>query len=200
MTRRWKGLLLLLFVVIAAACGESRQVEVSLDQPFAGSPDIAELRNKHIPNPELDETPTRCFSCDDHLDNVSLTSGNKTVVRYPLITLTFDEWAPESESGIAMMFDYLNIKSLGPLVDWFSKQPGASIYSDARDLTNPCDANCNEPLLNAHNCSSSKLAVCRWSILANGLRDGNRPYYAILSGAGPGKTNARLTLTYGTLP
>lgn len=200
MTRRWNLLFGMLVVVIAAGCGKGGQVEVSLDRPFAGSPDIAALLKQHTPNPELAETSIRCVSCDDEIDTVSLRSGNNTVARYPLVTLSIYEWGSNSEAGIDVILDSLDIKSLMPLVDWFAKQPGAYIQSEARDLTNPCDANCHEPLLNAHNCGSSRLAVCRWNIVAEGLVDGDRPYYAILSGVGPGKTNAHLSLGYGTLP
>ncbi len=200
MTRRRIPVLGLLFLVVVAGCGTDRPVEVSLDRPFAGSPDIVALLTKHTPNPELAETPTRCVSCDDRIDTVILTSGKKTVARYPLLTLTFSEWAPDSEARVAMAFGNLDIKSLEPLVDWFSKQPGAYVYSAAMGDTSPCDANCTEPLLNAHNCSSSKLAICVWSIAATGLLDGNLPYYAILSGTGPGKTYPDLVLGYGTLP
>lgn len=200
MTRQRRPLLGIFFLLIAAGCGQGGHVEVSLDRPFAGSPDIGTLLTNHTPNAELRESPTRCVSCDDHIGTVILTSGTDTVAKYPLRTLTISEWAPDSEAHIAMIFGKLDLKSLGPLVDWFSKQPGAYVYSAARGDTKPCDANCNEPLLNAHNCSSSRLAVCVWSIAATGLLDGKRPYYAILSGTGPGKTYADLSLDYGTLP
>ena len=179
-----------------SGCAERISFTVDLDEPYAGSPDIAKVLASRPPNSELERTATQCLSCADVLDDVRLKAGGTGLRTYDVVSVSFSGWSDSDQPRVEIMFDRTDLADLKPIVNWFATKPGAIVRSDARGVSNPCDQDCWKYVTWAHECSSSPFDVCGWTIAVDGLTDSTGTYTAILSAFGPQRTAATLTLTY----
>lgn len=122
-----------------SGCAERKSFTVDLDQPYAGSPDIAKVLASRPPNSELERTATQCMTCADVLDDVRLKAGGTGLRTYDVVDVLISGWSDSDQPRVKIMFDRTDLADLRPIVNWFATKPGAIVRSDGEGA---CPASC----------------------------------------------------------